>query len=308
MLSVVILTYSERRLNDFRELLDSIDKQEYPNLEVIIVVEKSRTLSDFALRYDTKYKKRVYFTAEKLGVSRARNVGVSLASGELIAFVDDDALLPPEWSVAMVENFAAHPNAIGVTGKAIPLAESTVLRGFPFSLYWALGCNGDGNQFAHYTHFASGVNMAFRREAFGQHRFELDIMGDSRSRARIHRGLPNDENDFAVRLTTDLQRPILYTPDVVVFHKVNRERTTPVFIARYSFWQGFAEGRYGRNPKWRRARSQSYETAYRNLMLDLSSLREGVKPFVHRIAILTTAIMFVLLGILAWELVPTVSK
>ena len=301
LISIVILTYSEKRMNDLKELLESIDKQLYQSIEVVVVVERSEAISEFASGYKSKHPKKVYFTKEKLGVSKARNIGVDLSVGDIIAFVDDDAVLAADWSQSLLESFRNYPRAIGVTGKSIPLPKSAELHGFPKSLYWAIGCTRPGDTGLRYTNFASGVNMAFRRSAFSTHRFELNIIGHSRSRALVFKGLPNDENDFAVRLTTDLGQPILFNPGLIVLHKVYPERTNLRFIRQYAFWQGFAEARYRVDPKWKVARSNIYDNSIALLVSDVFSMEGGVKSSIRRLAFLLTSLFFVTMGFFAFN-------
>ena len=301
LISIVILTYSDKRMNDLKELFESIDKQLYQSIEVVVVVERSGAINKFANEYKSKYRKKVYFTKEKLGVSRARNIGVELSSGQIIAFVDDDAVLSLDWSDRLVESFCNYPTVIGVTGKAVPLSKSADLRAFPESLYWAIGCTRPADSGLRYTNFASGVNMAFRREAFDTHLFMLNVVGDSRSRALVYKGLPNDENDFAVRLTTDLGRRILFNPALIVFHKVYSERTSLKFIRQYAFWQGFAEARYRTDPKWKTARDAVYNDSFRTVVMDIFSSRGGVRICFQRLALVTTGLFFVAIGFFAYK-------
>ncbi len=301
LISIVVLTYTEKRMNDLRELFESIDKQLYQNIEVVLVIERSDAISKFANAYKSKHPKKVFFTKEKLGVSKARNIGVELSIGQIIAFVDDDAVLAADWSERLLESFHNYPNVIGVTGRSVPFPKSANLHGFPKSLYWAIGCTRPGDLSPRYTNFASGVNMAFRRSAFDKHRFQLNIIGDSQSRSLVFKGLPNDENDFAVRLTTDLSSPILFNPSLIVLHKVYSERTNLRFIRQYAFWQGFAEARYRTDPKWKKARSNIYDNSIAILASDIFSMEGGVKPSIRRLAFLLTGLFFVTMGFLAYN-------
>lgn len=52
-----------------------------------------------------------YVYESTLGLSAARNRGASLAQGEILAYLDDDAEADPQWLAALVEAFHAHPQA-----------------------------------------------------------------------------------------------------------------------------------------------------------------------------------------------------
>jgi glycosyltransferase involved in cell wall biosynthesis len=51
------------------------------------------------------------------GASRQRNIGASQARHDVIAFIDDDVRVAPEWTAAVVEAFVMHPEVAFVTGR-----------------------------------------------------------------------------------------------------------------------------------------------------------------------------------------------
>lgn len=51
------------------------------------------------------------------GASYQRNLGAFDAAHEIVAFVDDDVRVAPEWAKAIVDAFAAHPEVAFVTGR-----------------------------------------------------------------------------------------------------------------------------------------------------------------------------------------------
>ncbi|MGQ9640623.1 MAG: LamG-like jellyroll fold domain-containing protein [Candidatus Bathycorpusculaceae bacterium] len=88
--SVVVSTYSKDRLNYLLDCIESLRKQSFKPVEVILVLDPVPDLVEF-------YKSRLsddvkIVVGDKCGLSNARNVGVKSARGEIIAFVDDDAV------------------------------------------------------------------------------------------------------------------------------------------------------------------------------------------------------------------------
>jgi GT2 family glycosyltransferase len=64
------------------------------------------------------------------GLSRARNVGVRAAAGDLILFTDDDCIVAPDWVASHVACYQDHPEAMLVYGKVVPPAGYTGADGF----------------------------------------------------------------------------------------------------------------------------------------------------------------------------------
>ncbi|SDE66991.1 glycosyltransferase family 2 protein [Desulfuromonas thiophila] len=103
LVSVVIP--SKNRLDFLLEALDSVFAQTYQNLEVIVVDDGSATPLGPMLK--EKYGDRILFLRHEksLGAPAARNAGARLASGEYIAFLDDDDLWLPEKISKQIECF-----------------------------------------------------------------------------------------------------------------------------------------------------------------------------------------------------------
>ncbi len=59
------------------------------------------------------------------GLDRARNRGLAVATGEVIAFTDDDAVVDPRWALALAEAFAMDDGIWAVTGLVLPLELAT---------------------------------------------------------------------------------------------------------------------------------------------------------------------------------------
>jgi glycosyltransferase involved in cell wall biosynthesis len=62
--------------------------------------------------------------AEQPGVNRARNLGWRAARHELIAYVDDDVVVDPDWTDALARSAVAHADAAFITGRLAPLNDA----------------------------------------------------------------------------------------------------------------------------------------------------------------------------------------
>lgn len=89
LVSIIVPVYNAKRF--LRRLLDSICSQSYENIEVLMIDDGSSDNSDEVINeYIKKDKRIVYYRQYNSGVSAARNVGLSLATGEWVSFIDAD--------------------------------------------------------------------------------------------------------------------------------------------------------------------------------------------------------------------------
>jgi GT2 family glycosyltransferase len=114
MVSVVVCTYNGSRT--LPETLASLKQLEYPNFEVIIVDNGSNDGMTSKIAHQSGFQ--VIQTAQS-GLSAARNAGLLEASGEIIAYLDDDARPDPYWLYYLAKTFMSS-NHCGIGGPNIP--------------------------------------------------------------------------------------------------------------------------------------------------------------------------------------------
>ncbi len=96
LISVIIPVYGVE--NYIRQCLDSVLKQSYKNLEIIVINDGTRDRSaEIAKEYAQKDNRIKVYDYENGGVSAARNRGLELARGDYISFVDGDDWLHPDF-------------------------------------------------------------------------------------------------------------------------------------------------------------------------------------------------------------------
>ena len=105
--SVVIPTFNNASL--LPETLDSVFAQSLTDFELIVVDDGSTDGTGMMIK--SSYPQVKYIHQPNRGPASARNVGVSLAQGEFIAFCDHDDLWKPDHLRALLDGFSAHPDA-----------------------------------------------------------------------------------------------------------------------------------------------------------------------------------------------------
>ena len=101
--SIVINTYN--RAASLVNTLESLPLQNYSNFEVIVVNGPSTDNTEEILACHAGRIKAGRCPEANLSVSR--NIGIGMAAGEIVAFIDDDAIPEPEWLERIVQGYAS---------------------------------------------------------------------------------------------------------------------------------------------------------------------------------------------------------
>jgi glycosyltransferase involved in cell wall biosynthesis len=110
--SVIVPAYNEE--DGIGACLESLLGIDYPNVEIIVVDDKS---SDKTAEIASRYPVRVVRRTSRGERCIARNDGIKLARGEFIAFVDADCTVKEDWLSVLISDFA--DETIGAVGGII---------------------------------------------------------------------------------------------------------------------------------------------------------------------------------------------
>jgi len=287
MISVIVCTYD--RCASLKETLQSIRRLQSPanvGWELILVDNNSTDgtaamVRAFAATSDVTVR---YVFEPIQGLSHARNVGISSAIGEIIAFTDDDVLVDPNWLCELQAAFDCFDCA-GVGGKIVPLwnapKPSWLRLTGPYSLRTGAIVNFDHGDVAHQLVCAAfGANMAFRRETFeifGRFRTDLGKCGKDQ--------MTGEDTEFCLRLMR-AGKKMMYVPSVVVYHRVPKTRLREHFESHYFNYGRCAVRLHGFLPdsvKWLGVPSYSFWTITIETCKWLLSF--GPKRFYHKLKV-----------------------
>ncbi|MCK5508758.1 MAG: glycosyltransferase family 2 protein, partial [Desulfobacterales bacterium] len=108
LVSVIIPTYNRGWI--LKETLNSVLAQDFTNFELIVVDDGSTDNTQDILN---SYKENIIVLQQNnKGVSAARNMGITSASGRFIAFLDSDDLWLPKKLSIQVDFFNANTDAL----------------------------------------------------------------------------------------------------------------------------------------------------------------------------------------------------
>lgn len=230
--SVVICAYTDDRWDDVLAAVASVRAQHLQPHEIIVVVDHNPGL--FGRLKSALPDVVVVQNRHEQGLSGGKNTGTALARGELVAFLDDDAVAEPDWLKFLAAAYT-DPNVIGVGGLTLPWWEQERPSWFPEEFDWVVGCTFVGREPGPVRNLLGG-NASFRREAF-------DIAGGFPSHigrsSGSRRPLGCEETEFCIRLGKLSPGSIfLFDGRAVIWHRV------PPARARFSYFRSrcYAEG------------------------------------------------------------------
>lgn len=281
--SAIICCYTEERFKDIHEAVESVLAQTLKAYEVIIAVDHNKELYQILkscygtveVSEPTKLAQetqptlptpqiKVVLNEGAQGLSETRNVGIRASSGDIAAFIDDDALAEPNWLENLIRPFqppqqtqetqTTQGTVVAVGGRAIPLwPNGRRPSWFAEELDWIVGCTYKGlptrtlNFEPRTLNFEDrtsnfklvrnvlGCNMAFRKggvEKAGLFRSETGRVG-----ATMGCG---EESDLCLQISRAMPDAlIVYEDQATIHHKVTPQRTTWRYLWQRSYNEGF---------------------------------------------------------------------
>ncbi len=220
----MICAYTENRWNELAAAVESVAHQTLSPREIVIVVDHNPVLLERARRHFSNVV--VVENREARGLGGARNSGVMAAQGNIVAFLDDDAVATPDWLEKMLQPYA-DPQVVGVGGATRPHWQGGKPEWFPDEFGWVVGCSYRGlPQSLAPVRNLHGCNMSYRREV-------LNALGGFRL------GYGCDETEFCIRLQRRLPgKKLLYQPAAQIEHQVTSERATWRYLLSRCYFEG----------------------------------------------------------------------
>jgi glycosyltransferase involved in cell wall biosynthesis len=225
-LSVVVPTMN--RPKDLEALFASLVRQKRLPDEVIVVDQSTNNLSkivvsDFKTRYAELPVAFRHVEQEEKSLVKARNAGLALASGDVVSFVDDDAVLFEDYYERVLERFATDPSVGAISGNTIVKQKPAgwkwglrraLMRAFLLSRFdGRMTASGFGYPIYEReidrdvaVEFLPGCNMNFRRECLAGERFDEWFTGYSF----------REDCEFSYRISRKTRTVMI--PDAKLYH------------------------------------------------------------------------------------------
>ena len=230
--TAVVCTYN--RCESLRQTLDSLLNQASVGdlvFEVVVVDNNSsdatrRTVETIA---QTARRPLRYVFEPRQGLSYARNTGIEKASGEVLAFLDDDVIVEPSWLRGLASCFQ-DTGCDAVAGRVTLLWSCEKPEWIQNGLHAPLISQDLGDRRQRWpdkSRFMLGANMAFRRKVFQQ----VGLFNEQLGR-RGQSLIGGEDSDLFKRLVA-AGGVIYYEPLATVQHKVEAQRVSPEFYRKW---------------------------------------------------------------------------
>jgi GT2 family glycosyltransferase len=227
---VIVCTHN--RAHRLEQTLNSLQQMTVPfNLpwELIIVDNNSsddtkEVIDNFVNKSSLNIK---YVFERGQGLSRARNMGIQEASGNIIAFTDDDCIVDQYWITSISKEFHADESIVGIGGRV--LLYNKMDRPISIRVYEERDILSSTDRI---FKLMIGCNMAFARRVFDEiGLFDTDFGAGTRFASM-------EDIDFLYRVYKKGLK-IIYSPDVLVYHNHGRRNDEQI----ESLNKGYTVGR-----------------------------------------------------------------
>ncbi len=242
MLSVILCTYNRDRY--IYNVLASLADNNLPHsdYEVVLVNNNStdNTPSECE-RFQHDYPDVAfrYCVEPQQGLSHARNRGIKEAAGDILVYVDDDALVNTEYLRTYVDFFTRNPQAVAAGGPITPrydgCQEPEWMSHYTRQLVTGELNLGDKEREFPRGAFPGGGNAAYRRSVFdtvGLFNPELGRKGNSLIGA--------EEKDLFDKMTSHGMH-FYYLPTAILYHLIPPKKLTQDYFDRLTHSIGVSE-------------------------------------------------------------------
>jgi len=242
MLTIIICTYNREKY--IRPLLESLAANTLPKTEYeILLVDNNcqdnthAVCEQFALEHpDVAFH---YVVETEQGLSAARNKGIREAKGEIIVYVDDDALVDEHYLKDYVDWFDMHPKTMAAGGPIQPLYEEGNEPAWmtPYTRALLTAWMDYGDRVREYPTgiYPGGGNAAYRKEVFDK----VGMFNTSLGRKGGNLMGSEEKDIFAKMHQQGMQ--VLYLPWPVLHHSIPGAKLEQAYFDRLTLQMGVSE-------------------------------------------------------------------
>ncbi len=223
-LSIIVPTYNRRDL--LERYTDALRRQDLPAPYEIVIADdgSSDGAAEFAATLARDDPRVRYLDGRHAGTSAAKNRGIGAARSDLLAFIDDDCIVPPDFARRAVAFFDEHPERLAMTARMVAASDAPFVarvNHFHFETDMRLLLKRRNTLGRHLRNFLAGTHYPFRAQAAPYisasgglvlRRVALDIVGPFDEELSI-----GEDTDLAWRMRAR-GITLFYNPAIEIVH------------------------------------------------------------------------------------------
>lgn len=234
-LSIIICTYN--RSNFLEKLLESLTQMTLPQefFEIIIIdnasTDNTKEVSD---NYQTRFNNYIYHYEKELGLSFARNTGIEVSNGNVVAYIDDDATVDKAWAENVYNVFKEiNPPPAALGGKIFPDWEIKRPSWYPDELLSYISCVDNGPEAKKITsNRIYGCNSIYLKDKLIQYGKFDPKLGRVKNKQFTH------EERHLLHKMEENNETLFYHPNIITYHFIPKERATYKYLIERALGSG----------------------------------------------------------------------
>ena len=237
MTSILVVTYNRKQC--LKRCLDSLHNQFFHKKYEVIIIDNGSTDQFKDLIREQVYGRIKWLrNPQRLDLATCKSIGLKHASGDRIAFIDDDCVASKDW-LSHIENSLESCDFVG--GPVLPFPEAK----FPFwwgsSFNWLVGINPRPDD----KFLPLGSNIAFKKHV-------LEALEENAKHAPSAdlSYLPYAEDNYRVKEALKRKFSLKINQDMIVFHDIPLQRLKIGYLLKRSFREGIAEARWRKDSRY----------------------------------------------------------
>jgi len=220
-LSVVIPCGYTSRIPNVSHMVNSLMSSDEVPDEILLVVDDTDAAK---MILDLSIPARVIYAPDAKPMTDKRNEGAKYATGDIVAFLDDDEIPDKEW-VKNIKKIYREYKPIVVGGKVIT---ENAPQWLPNEFLWLVG----GTTFPGHVHEVRntwGGNTCILREILDTVQFD-EHFGNNR--------IQGEDVMICSEIERKTGKRALYTPDIIVYHYPDENKMKFWYLLKRAYWQG----------------------------------------------------------------------
>ncbi len=237
-ITVIIPSYDFDKIKLLIDSINSVLEQDYESFDIIIITEGDKLTEHVKSDYnEVRNVSIVQIHNNTGGVSVARNEGLKRAEGDIIAYLDSDAVAEENWLRNLGKTYAQNEEIIAVGGKAEANWLSKQPWYLPDEFLWLVGVTHNGHPpDGSIIRSTFGCNMSYRKEVFN------DLGGFDIELGKSHGfNLQGEEPELGIRMYDKYDTGMYYEESAIVSHSVEKHQTKLSWLCKRAYLQGITK-------------------------------------------------------------------